>query len=277
MTQPEVPSIDWRFQLSGLEAYLDEYGGIIHVEAPANSPASIFSKVVRHLMSSDRWELPWRHVLLDSRNASTHYLDDIIAQIVDSLGLDLDDAASNGGGVRVANDIRAERVEISDVNISFAEDEYTRSTRSMARIDRLIEAISERLKTERIALILLNAHAYDKATLSRFREKLWDRGLAELTSAGLLLINISDSNIGCGDDWPPEPISRVLDLYERYDPTAEIEAAADLEKLALDEQLAANAGEAKIFAKLLISDSDRKVRDVYANLARARTSLKPPT
>ncbi len=276
MTQPEVPSIDWRFQLSGLEAYLDEYGGIIHVEAPANSPASIFSKVVRHLMSNDRWELPWRHVLLDARNASTHYLDDIVAQIAHSLDLDLDDAAFNGGGVRVANNIRAERVEIRDVNISFAEDEYSRSTRSMARIGRLIEAIAERLTTERIALILLNAHAYDKMTLSRFREKLWDRGLAELTSDGLLLINISDSNVGCGNDWPP-PASLVLDLPERYDPMSELDAAEDLEKLALDDQLAANAGEAKLFAKLLISNSDRKVRDVYANLARARTSLKSPS
>ncbi|HEU4392142.1 MAG TPA: hypothetical protein VFR04_00755 [Solirubrobacterales bacterium] len=237
-----------------------------------HSPASIFSKAIRHLMTSERWERPWRCVQLDARNANTHYLEDVVAQLDRSLELDLSDFDGDGGTVQVATNIQAKEVTISNIDLSPQEDDYVRSRRALGRLDRVVDGIQGRLKTERIALLFLNSHTYDRKTLSQFRKMLWDDRLDAMPSAGLLLIDISNPSPGCGPDWPPDS-DLVLDLPERFDDASRLDAHADLAKLALDEQLVANAGEANVFAEVLLDSSDT-IRDVYANLANTQARIK---
>lgn len=272
MTQPPLPAIDWRQPLQRLEPYLAQRGGVVHVRVSEHSPASIFSKVIRHLMKGKPWDRPWRHVQLDVRNPNTHYLEDIVATLDHSLELGLGGLDGERGTVQVATNIEARKVEVSNVDISIQEDDYVRIGRSLARINRVADAIQERLQTERIALIFLESHTYDQTTLSRFRKMLWDNRLDAMTPLGLLLIDISDPSCGCGPDWPPDS-DLVLNLPERYDDATRPDAHVDLAKLALDERLVENPGEANIFAEVLLDSSDT-IRDVYANLASTRARMK---
>jgi hypothetical protein len=272
VTQPPLPPIDWRQQLKGLEPYLAQRGGVVHVRVSEHSPASIFSKVIRHLMNGETWDRPWQHVQLDVQNSNTHYLEDIVAQMDHSLELGLGGLDGDRGIVQVATNIEAKKVEVSNVDISIQEDDYVRFRRSLARIDRVTDAIQRRLQTARIALIFLESHAYDRKTLSRFRTMLWDDRLDAMTSLGLLLIDISDPSCGCGPNWPPDS-DLVLNLPERYDDATRPDAHADLAELALGDRLVKNSGEANIFAEVLLDSSDT-IRDVYANLASTRAKMK---
>lgn len=272
MTQPPLPSIDWRRQLEKFEPYLAERGGVVHVRVSEHSPASTFSKVIRHLMADKQCDRPWQCVQLDVQNSNTHYLEDVVAQLDCSLELGLGGFDGDRGVVQVATNIKAREVKVSNVDISLQEDDYVRSKRSLARLDRVADAIQGLLQTKRIALLLLDSHTYDQKTLSRFRKMLWDDRLDAMTSSGLLLIDISDPSRGCGPDWPPDS-DLVLDLPERFDDASRLDAHADLAKLALDEKLVANSGEADVFAEVLLNSSDT-IRDVYANLASAQARMK---
>lgn len=268
MTPPPIPPIDWRRQFRDLAPYLADRGGVVRVLGSEASPASTFSKAIRHLMDGDQWARPWSCVQIDARNSNTHYLEDIVAQLERSLELDLDTAGPiAGGGVQLGTQIEAQTVEISHNEILYQEDDYTRARRSLARLDRLADAIRGRLETERIALLFLGSHTYDRGTLSGFRS-LWDQRLEALTELGLLLIDISDPSRDCGPDWPPPP-DLLLDLPERFDEVTRVDAHADLAKLALDEGIAATADAAEMFATTLLGTSDT-IRDVYAGLARMR-------
>ncbi len=267
MTVPAVPRIDWRRQFQALEPYFIDRGGVVHVRVTDASPASTFSKAIRQVMVNDQWPLPWRCVQIDALNSNTHYLEDVVIQLERSLELDLETANSLARGViQVGADIEAHSVEISNVGITYQEDDYERVHRAYARLDSAADAITERLETERIALLFLNSHTYDSKTLSRFRRLLWDARLQTLTHSGLLLIDISDPSCSRGPDWPPEP-ELLLDLPERFDDTARLDAHADLRKIAMSEGIAANADRADMFATTLLSSSDT-IRDVYAGLAR---------
>jgi hypothetical protein len=275
VTLPAIPRIDWRPQLRDLEPYFADRGGVVRVRVSDASPASTFSKTIRQLMVGGQWPRPWRCVQIDASNANTHYLEDIVAQLERSLELGPDTASLGaGGGVQVGTQIKAETVVISNVEISSQEDDYERVLRSRARIDRVADAVQERLETERIALLFLNSHMYDRATLSRFRSLLWDERLQDLVEIGLLLIDISDPSCGCGPDWPPDP-DLLLDLPERFDETSRLHAHADLAKLALDTETVANAGEADVFATTLLDTSDT-IRDMYAGLAHMRATEGGP-
>jgi hypothetical protein len=267
VTLPAVPRIDWRQQFQALEPYFADRGGVVRVQVTDASPASNFSKAIRQLMVGGQWTHPWRCVQVDAQNSNTHYLEDVVVQLERSLELGTETASLVAGGVvQVGTGITAHSVEISNVEISHQEDDYVRAHRSHARLDRVADAIKERLETERIGLLFLNSHTYARDTLSRFRKQLWDPRLQALTDSGLLLIDISDPSRGCGPDWPPDP-DLLLDLPERFDDASRLDAHADLAKLALAEAIAANADEAGMFATTLLNTSDT-IRDVYAGLAR---------
>lgn len=267
MTLPAIPRIDWRQQFKALEPYFADRGGVVSVKVSSTSPASNFSKAIRQLMDSGQLAHPWKCVQVEARNSNTHYLDDMVIQLERSLELDPEAASPAGGGaVQIANNIKAQSVKIEKVEVSNQEDDYARTRRSYARLDRVADTIEERLETERIALLFLNSHTYDRNTLSDFRRLLWDTRLQALTDSGLLLIDISDPSRGCEPHWPPDP-DLLLDLPERFDDASHRDAHTDLVKFALAEAIAANADGADMFAKTLLDTSDT-IRDVYAGLAR---------
>jgi hypothetical protein len=269
VTLPAIPRIDWRRQFQALEPYFADRGGVVHVKVSEASPASNFSKAIRQLMLGGQWTHPWKCVQVEALNSNTHYLEDIVVQLERSLELGLETASLVAGGVvQVGTDIKADSVEISNVDISTQEDDYVRVHRSYARFDRVADAIRERLETERerIALLFLNSHTYGRDTLSDFRRLLWDTQLQTLTDSGLLLIDISDPSRGCEPDWPPDP-DLLLDLPERFDDASHRDAHTDLVKFALAEEIAASADGADMFATTLLDASDT-IRDVYAGLAR---------
>lgn len=268
MNSESVPIIDWRRQITGLEPFFASRGGVVRVQASDGSPASNFSKAIRQLMTEGEWGRPWRCVQLDVRNPNTHYLEDVLAQLVRSLGLEEAGSAVRDGGVQIGTGIEADRVEISNVKVISREDEFARTSRSLLRIDQVARGIENRLEAERIALLFLNSHTFDKGTLSRFRSLLWDEYLEGMTEAGLLLIDISDPSRSECPDWPPDP-DLLLDLPVWFDDDSRREAHADLAKMALNEALFSSPAEADAFAKTLL-DTSETIRDMYARLGRMR-------
>lgn len=267
MSSTAVPRIDWRRQVADLEPFLAERGGVVRVAVSADSPASTFVKVVRQLMAGGDWERPWISVQIDPDNPNTHYLDDIVAQLAFSLGIE-DELALDRGRIVVGSYNRAEKVEVKNVKILHQENEAERSRRMLGGLRKVADAIEERLQTERVGLVFLNSHTYDQRMLARLRNRLWDERLDEMTEMGLLLIDVSDPDRCRGSDWPPDQ-DLLLELPERFDDGARADAEADLATLALDEGIATDASTAEMFAKTLIQSSDR-VGDLYNGLARVR-------
>ncbi len=262
----EIPIIDWRQQLQTLKPYLTERGGVIRILVSEGSPASNFSKAIRMLMENGAGDRPWTSVQFDALNSNTHYLDDVVAQLDRSLELRDGDSLSGGGGtVQIGTQIEAQTVEISNVEISHQEDEYVRTRRSLARLDRVADDIRARLQTERLGLIFLNSHTYDRDTLSRFRRLLWEERLQAMTELGLLLIDFSDPGQSHGSSWPPNPDVQI-DLPERFDDASILHAQEDLEAFALDAAFAVNSGEADVFAATLLRSS-ASISDLYARLS----------
>jgi hypothetical protein len=262
-----MPRIDWRRQFQALEPYFAGRGGVVRVRVNDSSPASNFSKAIRHTMLRDHYAHPCTCAQLDSQNSNTHYLQGVVLQLERSLELDQETVSAAAGGlVQIGTGNEAQSVEISNINVVYRDDDYARSSRESARLDRVADAIKERLETERVALLFLNSHTYDSNTLSRVRKQLWDARLQTLTDSGLLLIDISDPSRGCGPDWPPDP-DLLLDLPERFDEASRPYAHMDLVNFALANEIAANADQADMFARTLLETSET-IRDMYAGLAR---------
>jgi hypothetical protein len=213
---------------------------------------------------------PWLSIQIDPLNPNTHYLEDVVVQLERSLKLTSENSSTSSPAVQVGTGIAAEKVEISDVHIAYQESDRALVIRSQENLDRVADAIEERLGSERIALLILNSHEYDRRALSRFRGRLWDDRLEPMTKDGLLLIDIFDPTGDSRSDWPPDP-DVILDLPDRFDDGSRPDAQADLAKLALAEKLVSNEGEASVFAKTLLQTSETVV-ELYANLARIRAS-----
>jgi hypothetical protein len=266
VTLTALPIIDWRRELEQLAPFLAEKGGVVQVQASDSAPASTFAKAIRRSMANEPWPQPWRSVQIEEINPNTHYLEDVVLQLERSLALEAAPVvAGSGGSVEVVKDVRAQAVYVSDVSIEYAEDEYSRAHRSLARLDHVADALRHRLAKERVALIVLNSHAYDRQALVRFRTLLWDERLQALTDAGLLLIDIGDRSDGAGAEWPPPP-DLVLQIPERFDDASRAHAREDLAQLALDEEIVSTAGEAQVFARTLLASCDT-VRELHARLA----------
>jgi hypothetical protein len=256
--------IDWRSQMAALQPYLKGLGGVIHIHVGINSPGSAFAKALCTLMKDGQWPFPWRSVQFDYNDASTHYAFDIIRQIAKSTGIPATSAGmEQPHAIAIAKDIRAGgNVNIENINVT------VESSRLQAGydIDKLCDALREQLATQRVALLFMNSHQYNRPELARMRRTIWDGALEELINHGLLLLDFSEpQQISDPTLWPPDPCL-VIELNDKYDAISRRAAGEDLAQIAYEEGLVTTPEEAEGFAKAMLMTS-YNIRDMYARLA----------
>lgn len=275
MSGQEGYIVDWREQMSRLEVYLDQRGGVVHIRIGRDSPTSAFVKALRLTMHDDQWSHPCKSVQIDNSNASTHYLADIVLQLARAIDLDLGSfEREEKGPIEVAKDIRAGGdVHVHDISVSVGEDEFDARLREHKRTERLLDAIESYLGERRLAIIFYESHLHDRKQLSAFRTKVWNEGLERLVSHGLLLVDCSDPTHSSHQDgtWPPGPDCSI-DLPDMYDASARTHATDDLADIAIAQGIYDSESEAIAFAETLIAASPN-IRELHAGLARALLGL----
>jgi hypothetical protein len=271
-----APGIDWRSQFSALRPYLEGAPGVVHVHAGPGAPSSAFARVLRSRLEHETWPFQWITVQIDPSNANTHYVSDIVAQIGKTAELALQPIApSQPLPVTVGSDIKARgNVVVSNVDVTLNQDDFDRSVREDARVETLCQALRALMGTRRLALIFLQTHSSDGASLTNLGRKLWDGRLSRLASVGLLVIDIFDPGAMADKSpaWPPEP-NLVVGLPDRFDAEAQQAAKEDLVALALAEGWFPTEAEAVASAETMLATS-QDVRSLYAGIALATIRLR---
>jgi hypothetical protein len=268
--------LDWKSQFEGLQTFLDGDGGVVHVYAGQGAPAFVFAKMLRkELAAQTNRRKSWLSMQIDPSSANTHYVSDIVSGICRTSHLTLDHRGGSPALINVGNGIKTGGgdVSIRDIYIGLDADPMDMLMREADLIQAMCEALSKKLRTQRLALILVNSHENELDNLTGLSKYIWDDALEKLIGSGLLLIDIFNParQASRSSTWPPKP-DLILDLPDRYDRESHESAKQDLVRIALEERLHERQDQAVIFADTLLALSD-DVSDTYAHLAVALARL----
>jgi len=267
MTNVGAQVVDWRTQFTALDPHLKGLGGVIQVRVGSDSPSSAFARALRHKMSKEQWPFPWTSVQIDRSNASTHYVSDIIGQILKSIGRVAETTRQSPVSIGIGQGIkaRAGNVNIHDIEVSITQDEPA-VNKINADIRRLCEILPDYLKTRRLALLIMNSHEYSRSEIALIRRTMWDDALEGLIDHGLLVLDFSNTAlIPDVSIWPPDPLL-AIELPAKYDDYSRQAAREDLSEIALEAGLVTTPDQAAGFAEALLMTS-HNIRDMYAGLA----------
>lgn len=265
MARPQIPTFNWRYELSRLERFLRKDGGVIHIRTKIDSPSSAFVKALRSKMEHETWSIPWQTIQFEGNNASTHYFGDMLDQIERSLAISPCSSLETST-VTIGRDIDADGdVHIGNITVNNGGN----GSRFHIRAELITEHMSTIHKEKRIGLIFFDSDNADHRELAAFRTMLWDGRLEQLVDNGLLLIVFMD-NATNERHWLPDP-DEIIELPDQYDEKSAKNAIEDLAAFALTEQFCRSEEEAKGFAKTLIAS--HKPKDLYANLAAVLSKI----
>jgi hypothetical protein len=267
--------INHRAELDRLRPFLMERGGVVHVRAPADAPSSIFARTLRTAMDVEEWPKAWKHVQIEPSNANTHYVADILIQVAETCQLSLASAPSTGGSLSVVigSEIDAGgSVEVSDIDVTVVGDPFESALRDRARTRDIASRLAEVLSEFRVALIFVGTHNTPPPILRAIRSELWDGAFASLVEKGLLLVDISDpAAMGVrSETWPPAA-DIAIDLPVALGDSARVDAARDIARIALAENLVASDREAMILGRTLVAGASTTI-ELHATLGRAVAS-----
>jgi hypothetical protein len=199
-------------------------------------------------------------------------MQNIVYQINKTVGLSVRRRADNGKNspisINLADGVRARgNVDIHNISITVDAGTYVGSQTEGEKIAVLCSSLKELLPTQKLALLFVESHEFEKADLNRLRRVLWDEALAELTADGLLLIDLSNSSKSPVDAlvWPPDP-DLSLDLPDKYEDQSYAAAHEDLIEVALSEGIYPSHAEAVVFADMLLADSEN-IKILYSKIA----------
>ena len=225
----ETYVVDWRSEIGRMSPFLKGRGGVVVIKTTATAPASVFARAIRTLMRQSK-SPQWKSVQIESSNASTHYLSDIVIQMHETFGIPLArPEPGHAPSLTIASDIDAGgSVDISDVTVTIANDPFQQLVHERRRIRHLVDSLDQLLDLTRCAVITLDMHSTSREIILQVRQRLWDGALATLTDRGLLLIDISNPDQMPVDPtiWPP-PADFEFDLPDRYDDISSAAARED--------------------------------------------------
>jgi hypothetical protein len=262
-------SIDWRQQLEPMMPFLLGTGGIVSFHANELAPIAAFTRVLRNKFI--KLGAGSTAVQLDPLNSNTHYLAEIVSQIALSAGASLETSDQSQFNITIGGDIRARgNVSISEVDINIDHPDT-----DAALVRALKKGLSDQLDSgRRIAIVFVNSHEWSALELRRLHNMLLMDCLVPLTAAGLLIVDVSDSDklrTLC-DDWMLDANLR-LTLPDRFDDDAKAFAVVDLVTIAMDLGIFSSENDAQIFARTLVASS-ASVRDLHVSVALAVSQLR---
>lgn len=268
MARPKIPTINWRSELAQLDRFLSKEGGVVHIRTTTESPSSAFAKALRSRMEYGTWGRPWQTVQIDSNNAATHYLCDIVHQFERTLGIDSSHITNANAAVTIGSNIVAGgNVEISDVHVHISHN----GTQLHDRAEQINSFIANTSEDQRLGIIILDADKEDSRELSGFRPILWDKRLENRVPNGLLLIAFIGHN-GNVPDWLPDA-DEVIDLPTLYSDESARNAIEDLKNFFILHQLLPTEDEANAFARAMVSGNP-KPKELHANFAATLSNME---
>jgi len=268
MTRPKIPTINWRSELAQLDRFLSKDGGVVHIRTTDDSPVSAFSKSLRSRMEYGSWARPWQTVQIDSNNAATHYLCDIINQFETTLDIAYCHSNDAGSKVTIASNIVAGgNVEISDIHVHIPHN----IAHLHARAEKINLSIENSSKEKRLGIFILDVNKEESRELSAFRSVLWDKRLEKRVSSGLLLIAFIKHNSDL-PEWLPDA-DEVIDLPAIYSDESARNAIEDLSNFFVLHQLLPTESEANAAARTMVA-SNSKPKELYANFAATLSNME---
>ncbi|MDR6620357.1 hypothetical protein [Sinomonas atrocyanea] len=261
--------IDWRKQFAKLEPFASEKGGVVHIRVGSESPTNAFLRTFNDYLVNSIWPKKWSTVNIDVDREQSHFLGDIVQRIGKKIGASVSVDDGRGVVVNIGNNNSAhQNLSIENVRVN-----VTGLTTLQARIETLCGLLKDVLEHRRIAIIFRNLESLSGNQLNLLHSCLWDDALAELISAGLLIIDVHAAGAASLSDssWPPDP-DIVLGLPSEYDYDDARAAKEDLINFALGMGLYADPMHASVFAETLLM-SNQTVGGLHAALARSLTGL----
>jgi hypothetical protein len=266
MTRPKKPWLDWTREREVLSPFLNRPGGVVRVQSTPHGPLLEFGNVLRSFLDHGNWEKPWTTIQFDPDNANTRYFGEMTRQIERTLALtaDLPPAISLGDGSKLGSEMSATEIHITD-SFNFGLGDYERSVADERRCQRIVAAIRNRVERESFCLIFVNSDQFNRKDLAIFRDLLWDAGLSELASSGVLLVDLTRSNPRADIEWPPS-LDHTIKLDDEYDRQAREDAIADLARFLLDTGYQSTQAEAIAYSTGML-DNHKCATTLYAQLA----------
>ena len=266
MTRPHKPWLNWRREREALADLFSRPGGVVRVETSSSGPLLEFANALRSHLDHGNWPNPWKTIQFDSTNPNTRYYGEMVRQIERSLTLKPDTAPALSliDGSKVASDLSASQINITD-SFNFGSGEYEQAVANERRSHQIVQKIRERVKGESFCFIFVYSEKFLRHDLANFRDLLWKAGLADLTSQGVLLVDLASSRPRTDIEWPPSP-ELHLTLADEYDAHSREDAISDLAEFLVTSALEKTQLEAKTYSRAML-DSHKSPGALYAQLA----------
>ncbi|MDC7703837.1 hypothetical protein [Vogesella indigofera] len=221
-------------------------------------------------MEHQSWATPWQTIQIDSNNAATHYLCDIIHQFEITLGIAHCNSNYTRPEVTIASNIVAGgNVEISNIHVGIERNDNFADLHTRAEIiDSYIEKSS---KDKRLGIFILDTDNENSNQLSAFRSVLWNNRLEKRVPSGLLLIAFIKHHRDL-PEWLPDA-DEVIDLPAIYSNESARNAIEDLSEFFILHQLLPTESEANAAARAMVA-SNSKPKELYANFAATLSNME---
>lgn len=270
MNREEVKRIDWEEPLNLISSFISSRGGVVFISGHLTSACNSFAKLVRHSIKNHNEGNICVQLNYDDENTHNSY--GIIAKLEQILGIE--DVKPQNNNVLAGNTVGRDMVN-TNVTINNTLSPVDISRENFERIKRIVQTVAIRLKTHRVAIIILHYERMPSSTISWFWEQLWANGLDDLASKGFLVIcahEKDDGSYALNDTMPiPDCFVPLPASYELQDrPQAITDIAGYFVR-----EAACEDGTAKIIAKTLLDEWSYHPSKVHARLPlRLLTVLK---
>lgn len=266
MIRPRKPWLDWRREKEAISEVLSRQGGVVRVQAGAAGPLIEFSNALRSHLDHGTWVRPWTTIQFDPDNANTRYFGEMTRQIERSLALPPDEmpTAILGSGSKVGSDLKATEITITN-SFNFGHSEYDQSVIHERRARRIVQEIASRIEHESFCFLFLNSEGFNRYDLESFRNLLWVGGLRDLSTNGVMLVDLTRSNPRSDIEWPPStPLNLVI--ADEYDSQSREHAIVDLSAFLLESGFETTDPEARAYSRAML-DNHKGPVTLYSQLA----------
>ncbi len=162
--------------------FISSQGGVVIVTGFPTSACNTFVTLIRHQIKS----LKQGNLCLqfNPEDHTTRYTEGILAKIEQKLAI----SDRPAGGNYFNNNEAGRDMEVTGVFINEMPDPTRNQRRNLGRVDKILQAVKEQVKINRIVFILASYHNMPEETISWFWNQLWDEGLEGLVDSGLLVL-----------------------------------------------------------------------------------------
>ncbi|MDH1701853.1 hypothetical protein [Comamonas terrigena] len=197
------------------------------MESSEKGPLEEFANVFRSALEHQNEPRPWRIVQFNPDDSQTRYFDAMVRQIERSLKMSAYIASPMvlGQGSKLGSDLNATTISIEN-SFNIEGDDYSREVAREARCRRIVDFLTKMCEKEPVCFLFVGAGEFLPQDLRHFRELIWDAGLVDFQSSGVMVVTFSHRALDQSISWP-SPDATVC-LADNYDEESRQHAVEDL-------------------------------------------------